>query len=400
MKDRIYFDNASTSWPKPEGVAKAMCQYIEEVGVNTGRGVYASAIEVSRMVFDTRGKIRQLFNGSSGQNVIFTANVTQALNMVIKGFVKPGDHILTSGMEHNAVIRPLYHLQKKGLQWDVIPGKINAAAHLPAGVINDYEMDLEALEKMIRPTTKAIVVTHGSNVSGCMLPVHEVGKICQSHGIKLIVDSAQTAGSHQIDIQKDHIDALCFTGHKGLRGPQGIGGFIIDPEMAADLDTIIDGGTGSISDLMDMPDFLPDRFEAGTLNLPGIYGLNAALDFLERTDLAALQEIEGKLVGSFLKGLEEIDGLRVIKGDYKKERCALVSIYSTFRDLSEIAYELDRDFGMMTRVGLHCAPIAHQTLGTYPKGTLRFSFSHENTMAEIQYGLEALKSICERKHKE
>ncbi|MBU4540780.1 MAG: aminotransferase class V-fold PLP-dependent enzyme [Firmicutes bacterium] len=397
MKDRIYFDNASTSWPKPEGVAKAMCQYIEEIGVNTGRGVYASAIEVSRMVFDTREKLRQLFNGSSSQNVIFTANVTQALNMVLKGFLKSGDHVLTSGMEHNGVIRPLYHLKKQGVQYDIIPAKTNTADLFAAGVINDYEMDLDALEKMIRPATRAIVMIHGSNVSGCMLPVDQVGKICQRHGLKLIVDSAQTAGCHQIDIKKDHIDALCFTGHKGLRGPQGIGGFLIDPEMAVDLETIIDGGTGSISDLLDMPDFLPDRFEAGTLNLPGIYGLNAALDYLQRTDVTAVAEIEGKLVSTFLQGLEEIADLQVIKGDYNKERCALVSVYHTARDLSEIAYELDRDYGILTRVGLHCAPLAHQTLGTYPKGTLRFSFSDQNTMEEIQYSIEALKTICERK---
>ena len=396
MKQRIYFDNAATSWPKPEGVARAMCRYIEEIGVNTGRGVYASAVEVSRVVFDTREKLCHLFNGKSSQNVVFTANVTQALNMVLKGFLKPGDHVLTSGLEHNAVIRPLYHLAQQRVNWQMIPAK-EAAIEPLAGVIADYEMDLEALEKMISPATKAVVISHGSNVSGGIQPLHEIGKICQRHGLKLIVVAAQTAGSHHIDIDTDHIDALCFTGHKGLRGPQGTGGFIIDGDMARDMEVLLDGGTGSVSDLLRMPDFLPDKFEPGTLNLPGIYGLNAALDWLERADRAVISQNEAQLVSIFLDGIQAIKGLQVIKGDHQKERCAVVSVYHPSRDLSEIAFELDRDFGIMTRVGLHCAPLAHQTLGTYPQGTLRFSFNHQNTSKEIEQGVVALQSICERK---
>ncbi|WKY46865.1 aminotransferase class V-fold PLP-dependent enzyme [Eubacteriaceae bacterium ES3] len=393
MKEQIYFDNAATSWPKADGVGKAMYHYIEDIGVNTGRGVYHKAMEVSRVVFETREMLRELFNGESNQNVIFTQNVTLALNMVLNGYLKPGDHVLTSGLEHNAVIRPLYQLGKKGVEYEIIPGKDTSKKQNQD--FPDYEMDITALEKMIKPNTKAIVMTHGSNVSGAILPLKEVGEICEKHSIRLIIDTAQTAGTHGIDMKASKIDVLCFTGHKGLRGPQGIGGFLINTEMAEELDVLLSGGTGSSSDSLEMPDFLPDRFEAGTLNIPGIYGLHAALKALKKRGVNNSRERQ--LTNSFLNGLAAIKGIDVINRHFDKERCALVSITSSVKDLSEAAFELEQGFGIMTRVGLHCAPIAHQTLGTYPKGTLRFSFNSQNTEDEIKTCLQALEEIFGRK---
>ena len=395
MKKQIYFDNAATSWPKAKGVAQAMQTYLEELGVNTGRGVYQKALEVSRTVYETRQQVSRLFNGSSSQNVIFTGNVTQALNMVLNGYLKAGDHVLTSGLEHNAVIRPLHQLKKNGLDYQIIPG---LSQNTPPGqVTRNYQMDLQALQALIRPNTKAVVLTHGSNVTGQIQPLEAVGEICRQHGLKLIVDAAQTAGTHPIDIQKNHINALCFTGHKGLRGPQGIGGFVIDQKMAQETQSTIFGGTGSSSDLLEMPDFLPDCFEAGTLNLPGIYGLNAALSLLEESGFKQIQNQEKKLTDLFLQGLKELSGFEIIYDQQAEDRCALVSLYPTNADAAQIASDLDREFGIMTRVGLHCAPIAHQSIGTYPKGSLRFSFNSDNTEEEIEICLQALQMIGQRR---
>lgn len=268
----IYFDNASTSWPKAPGVASEMAGYLENIGCNVGRGSYERAYAVSRRVYETREKLRCLFDAEDNKNVIFTANVTQAINTVLKGFLRRGDHVLISGLEHNAVVRPLEHLKHTGVTYDVIPCD------------NLGNLEVTCIEKMIKPETRAVVMTHGSNVSGNILPVEAVGRICTSRGLYFIVDTAQTAGLHDISMKKANISALCFTGHKGLMGPQGIGGFLVTDELAEQMAPLLDGGTGSVSDQLDMPDFLPDRFEAGTLNLPGIYGLSSALDYLNSVD--------------------------------------------------------------------------------------------------------------------
>lgn len=377
----IYFDNASTSWPKAPGVGACMCKYIEEVGCNTGRGGYQKAYEVSAVVYDARENIRCLFNGNNSKNVVFTANVTQAINTVIKGYLKQGDHVLVSGLEHNAVIRPLEHLKSIGISYDILPCDIFG------------NLEIKSLQKKIKKETKAVVMTHGSNVCGAVLPIREVGAFCKEKGIAFIIDAAQTAGIIPIDMETDNIDALCFTGHKGLRGPQGIGGIVFSEKMTALVAPFIEGGTGSVSDSMTMPVFMPDRFEAGTLNLAGIYGLNTALNYLEEVDVEALLSKENQLTAAFIEGIKNIDMLKLIGSDSIENRCPVVSVTCERCDLSEIAFELDRDYGIMTRVGLHCAPIAHRTLGTYPNGTLRFSFSPSNTFEEIERTLSALKQI-------
>lgn len=377
----IYFDNASTSWPKAPGVASEMSGYLENIGCNVGRGSYERAYEVSRKVYETREKLRCLFDAEENKNVIFTANVTQAINMVLKGFLRQGDHVLISGLEHNAVVRPLEHLKKTGVTYDVIPCD------------NLGNLEVACIEKMIKPETKAVVMTHGSNVSGNILPIETVGRICRDRGLYFIVDAAQTAGLHDISMKKANISALCFTGHKGLMGPQGIGGFLVTDELAEQMSPLLDGGTGSVSDQLDMPDFLPDRFEAGTLNLPGIYGLSSALDYLNLIDKNKLLMMEERLTGAFIRGVEAIKGLRLVGRADHRNRCALVSVECLTKDNAQVAFELDRDYGIMTRVGMHCAPLAHRSLGTYPQGTLRFSFSHFNTQDEVACALEALQKI-------
>ena len=377
----IYFDNASTSWPKAPGVASEMADSLENIGCNVGRGSYERAYAVSRRVYETREKLRCLFDAEDNKNVIFTANVTQAVNMVLKGFLRQGDHVLISGLEHNAVVRPLEHLKQTGLTCDVIPCD------------NLGNLEVTCIEKMIKPETRAVVMTHGSNVSGNILPIESVGRICKSHGLHFIVDTAQTAGLHNVSMKRANISALCFTGHKGLMGPQGIGGFLVTDELAEQMAPLLDGGTGSVSDQLDMPDFLPDRFEAGTLNLPGIYGLSSALDYLNSVDKNELLMIEEQLTKAFIRGIEAIDGLQLVGTADHRNRCALVSVDCLTKDNAQVAFELDRDYGIMTRVGMHCAPLAHRSLETYPQGTLRFSFSHFNTLDEVACALEALQKI-------
>lgn len=376
----VYLDNAATTYPKPDSVAEAVYNFIKYNGSNIGRGAYKTAFNAAEKVYETRELICKLFNFDNPDNVIFTGNVTEALNIVIKGFLKKGDHVLVSSMEHNAVMRPLTQLTECGVEFNRIPS-------FPGG-----RMDLEAIELLIKPNTKAIISTHASNVCGTIMPIEKIGKICRKHGIKFIVDSAQTAGTIPIDMRKCCIDALCFTGHKGLFGPQGVGGFVITDEMNGLLTPIISGGTGSISNLETIPNFCPDKFEAGTLNIPGIFGLNAGIEFINETGLDNIHRSEIHLTEHFLNGIKDIQGITAVGTNSLKERTSVVSIISSKYDIAQIAYSLD-GYGIMTRVGMHCAPNAHKVLGTYPEGTLRFSFGYFNTDDEIEYTLKILKSI-------
>ncbi|MEG0378298.1 MAG: aminotransferase class V-fold PLP-dependent enzyme [Eubacterium sp.] len=382
----IYFDNASTSFPKARGVGEAMKGYLEEFGCNVGRGGYQKAYAVSKKVYEVRKKLCHFFDAEESKNVIFTSNITQALNTVIKGLLKPGDHVLISGLEHNAVLRPLYHMRLQGISYDVIPCDLQG------------QLQINSMDGLIKKKTKAIIMTHGSNICAAMLPIKEVGSFCRRKGLFFIVDTAQTAGSHKISMKDDLIDALCFTGHKGLLGPQGIGGFLISESMVEGLDTMIDGGTGSLSDCLEMPEILPDRFEAGTLNLPGIYGLDKALDEVMQRNYLEIQTKEQQLMDTFVKGIKKIEGICLVGGTMikNKECCPVLSIDCEKKDNAVVAFELDQNYGIMTRVGLHCAPLAHKTLGSFPKGTLRFSFSASNTEEEIQIALKALSEIMEK----
>ena len=385
--NRIYLDQASTSFPKAPGVAQAMMDYLTMNGVNVNRGCYSSAYSAEEVIYETRQLLAELFHFSKCKNVIFTPNVTTSLNFILKGFLKPGDHILVSAMEHNAVMRPVVQLASSGISFDRIPCR------------TDGSMILEKVEELIRPETKAIVTLHASNVCGTRMPLDALGEICQRHQLYFVVDSAQTAGIVPINMDKMHIDALAFTGHKGLRGPQGTGSFLVSQELEEQMEPLISGGTGSVSHTEEIPDFMPDRFESGTPNLPGIYGLHEALLYLKTHSLQAINEKELSLTGYFLEQLQALDDtgrhIRIIGKKDLTDRNAVVSIQTPEIDMSQVAWQLDNEYGVMTRVGLHCAPNAHKTLGTYPAGTIRFSFGPENTKNELDFAIQGLKKILD-----
>ena len=384
--EMIYLDNASTTFPKPEAVPRAVFDYMTSQGSNINRGCYDSAYDVAEAVFETRQMLAELFHGGDCKNVVFTKNVTESLNVILKGFLKPGDHILVSAMEHNAMMRPLRQLEAAGVEFDRIP------------CTESGELRLEAMEALLRPNTRSVAVLHASNVCGTVMPIREVGAFCRAHGLKFIVDSAQTAGVLEIDMEDMHIDALAFTGHKGLLGPQGVGGFILKEDMIARIDPLLSGGTGSLSHTEEIPDFMPDRFEPGTMNLPGILGLKAGLEWLRETGLDKIREHELALTAQFLEGLKPLEHrgmLRIIGRRDCINRTGVLSIQTLTKELSQTAFELDADYGIQTRVGLHCAPSAHQTLGTCPTGTIRFSFGWGNTEAHVDSALDALEHILE-----
>ena len=379
--DYIYLDNASTSFPKAPNVASAMADYITNRGININRGSYALAYDVEDIIYTTRQRLHPLFNGHDPAHVIFTQNVTMSLNMVIKGLLKAGDHILVSSMEHNAVMRPLTQQLDKGITFDIIPCDVTGS------------IQLESIETLIRPNTVAMIINHASNVCGTVQPIESIGAICKAHNLHFILDAAQTAGVIPIDVKACHINALCFTGHKGLLGPQGIGGIILTKEIAQILTHLIAGGTGSFSHLETMPTHMPDAFEAGTLNLPGIIGLNEGLSYIESVGMKNIHNHELTLTKTFLEGLRSITGINIIGKQDIQDRTAVVSITIDGMDPASIAYELESTYHIMTRVGLHCAPRAHQTLGTYPEGTVRFSFGYANTLEEVDMALSALHTI-------
>lgn len=379
--DYIYLDNASTSFPKAPTVATAMSDYITNRGININRGSYALAYDVEDIIYTTRQRLNTLFNGHDPSHVIFTQNVTMSLNMVIKGLLKAGDHVLVSSMEHNAVMRPLTQLLDKDITFDTIPCDSTGS------------IQMKSIEPLIRPNTVALIINHASNVCGTIQPLESIGPICKAHNLQFIVDAAQTAGVIPIDVKACHIDALCFTGHKGLLGPQGIGGIILTKEMAQTLIPLIAGGTGSFSHLETMPTHMPDAFEAGTLNLPGIIGLNEGLSYIESQGMENIHNHELALTQAFLEGLQSIDVVNIIGKQDTQDRTTVVSITIDSMDPASIAYELESTYHIMTRVGLHCAPRAHQTLGTYPEGTVRFSFGYANTHKDVESALSALHRI-------
>lgn len=384
---KIYLDQASTSFPKAPSVADAVYQYLSGCAVNVGRGGYRAAYSVEEQIFETREQLCRLFHFTSekSRNVIFTANITTSLNILLKGLLNPGDHVLVTSMEHNAVMRPLVQLQKQGVTFDRIPCD------------QEGNLLLEKAEPLIRPNTRLLACLHASNVCGTVMPLEEISVFCQKHGLLFILDSAQTAGTLPIDMEKLKLDALAFTGHKGLRGPQGTGGFLIRSALASQIEPLLSGGTGSVSHTEEVPAFLPDRFEPGTPNIPGILGLHAALSDLENNSMETMLRHELNLTKQFIQGILSLDPeetkLRVIGRKDIQNRCAVISIQTLEVDMARAAFELDDTYGIMTRVGLHCAPSAHKTLGTYPAGTLRFSFGPENTPDEVDTALHALAQI-------
>lgn len=381
MEDRIYFDNGSTSWPKAPGVAEAVSELLTNGAFNINRGNYTGAYEVAGVVLDTRDKLAEMFQVQDSRRVIFTPGVTCSLNYFIKGFLKEGDHVLVTGLEHNAVMRPLYQMTRKGVTYDVIP------------VDEQGNLDPAHAESLIRPETKAMIVSHASNVCGTVVPIEDLGEICERRQLFFVVDTAQTAGTLPVDMQRMKIDMLAFAGHKGLLGPQGIGGFVISDALDQKMEPFIAGGTGSQSDRLEMPTCLPDKYESGTMNLPGIVGLHAALSYLTKTGIDLLREKKMELTGYFLERVKELDGVRIVGRPDLKSRVAVVSLDFLKMDNAVTAFELERRAGIMTRVGLHCAPLAHQSFGTFPKGTVRFAFSACNTREEIDICIEVMKEL-------
>jgi cysteine desulfurase family protein len=376
----IYLDNAATSFPKPESVYRAVNDTLRKYGSSPGRGGHKMSLQTERLIFNTRERISSFFNISRSSNVLFTFNVTMGINLSLKGFLKAGDHVLTSSMEHNAVMRPLKRLEKKGITKTVVQCS-------KEGFLNPKDV-----EKEIKPNTKLIVITHASNVVGTILPIREVGEVARKKGIVFFVDAAQSAGLLPIDVQKDNIDMLGCTGHKSLFGPQGTGFLYIKDGL--DVKPLIEGGTGSNSESDEMPDFLPDKFQAGTMNTPGIAGLGAGIEFIQSEGLKKIRDKEMHLVSIILNEFKKIKDVKLYGSLNPLERVAVVSFNIEGKDPAEVGNVLNEKYDIMSRVGLHCAPNAHRTIGTFPIGTVRVSVGYFNTEDDIERLIKAVREIA------
>lgn len=378
---KVYLDNGSTSYPKAPGLGEAVSHFITEIGCNIGRGGYETAYDLGEKVYETRELLCEMFNFEQPKNVVFTPSVTYSLNYVIKGLVKEGDHIIFSSVDHNAVVRPCKQMESLGVFTDM------------AKCREDGTLNTEHFESLFKANTKLVVMTHSSNVSGTVQDAEAIGKICKDHGVYFVLDGAQTAGVVPIDFKKFNLSALCVTGHKSLLGPQGIGAMLLCDELAEQMEPIISGGTGSASDKLTMPEFMPDKFEAGTLNLPGIVGLNHSLSYIKEVGIDTIREKELNLACRFLQAVKELPGVRAVGMPGKESRVGIVSLDFQDIDNAEMSYILDEQYGIMTRCGLHCAPLAHQTFNTFPQGTVRFAFGHKNTEEDVDYAISSIKEI-------
>lgn len=379
---KVYLDNAATSYPKPECVHNEMINYLINVGGNPGRGASSLSLQGNKIVFQCRNLLCDLFKFNDPKNVIFTSNITMSLNMLLQGVLKKGDHVITSSMDHNSTLRTLSALEEKGIiELDIIKCSIEGA------------LDPTEVESKLKSNTKVICLSHASNLVGTIQPLKQIGEICKKNNVFFIIDSAQTAGVLDLDFNELNCSALAFTGHKGLMGPQGIGGFIISDEMNECCSPLIYGGTGSISSDIHQPEFLPDKFESGTINTPGIAGLKAGVNFILTEGIKAIKEHEDNLINIFIEGLLNIPTISIYGSRDILSRTSTISINSSLIDNSELGFLLDRNYNITTRTGLHCAPLAHKTIGTYPNGTLRFSFGYFNDEKDVNYSLYALNEI-------
>lgn len=378
----VYLDNASTTFPKPKSVIDGMYNYMLNIGGNAGRGNYSNSLQSNRHLYEARENVCEFFGFDSPSNVIFTNNVTTSLNVLIKGILRYGDHVLTSSMEHNSVIRPLFSCKESlKIKLDIIDADSN-------GFIN-----IDDFKNKITSRTKLVVITQASNVTGSIQNIEALGKVCNDNNVFFIVDSSQGAGVLNINMKSIKANAIAFTGHKSLLGPQGVGGFILDNKFNSSCSTLFEGGTGSMSYSLDQPDFLPDKFECGTHNLPGIIGLSEGIKYINSIGLNTIYEHNNYLINYLLKGLLNIDGI-TIHGDLSgKNLTTCISISVSSLDPSEVGYYLECE-GIKTRCGLHCSPLAHKTIGTYPNGTVRLSISYFTTKEEIDYTLMILNKIA------
>ncbi|TCS78566.1 cysteine desulfurase family protein [Muricomes intestini] len=376
----IYMDNAATTLHKPPQVAKAIVQALNSIG-NAGRGATEASLGASRVIYDTREKLCRLFGGESPNRIVFTANSTESLNIAIKGILNPGDHVITTVLEHNSVLRPLYECRERGIELTIL------------GCDGKGNISCENIESAVKENTRAIVCTHGSNLTGNMIDISAVGAIAEKHHVLFVVDASQTAGVFPVDVQKMKIDILCFTGHKSLRGPQGTGGMYV--RTGVGVRPLLSGGSGVDTYNIHHPKEMPTALEAGTLNGHGIAGLNAALSYLEEIGMDSVRAQELSLMRMFYEGICGIPGVKVY-GDFEtRQRCPIVSFNIGDYDSSEVSDELFSVYGIATRPGAHCAPLMHKALGTKDQGAVRFSFSHYNTEEEVQTAIEAVRKLAE-----
>lgn len=376
-----YFDNAATSYPKPDEVYGVLIEVMKNKGGNPGRGSHVMALEAFRAVYETRVKLAELFNVKDPLRIAFTQNATMSLNFAIKGLLKEGDHVITTSLEHNSVLRPLFSMEDQdGVELTII----DADSH---GRIN-----IESIEAAVKKNTRAIVITHASNLTGTIIPIKKVGEIAKEHDILLIVDASQSAGILEIDVEDMNIDILCFTGHKSLFGPQGTGGIYL--RKGVELKPLMEGGSGSHSKLRRQPRDMPDLLECGTLNAPAIAALGAGVDFILKKGLENIRKHEKDIAEAFINGLKNIDEVKIY-GPETEERTPVVAINIAEIDPSEISSLLDEEYSIAVRPGMHCAPLAHKSIGTYETGAVRFSFGYFNTMKEISYAIEAIKDIAD-----
>lgn len=379
----IYFDNAATSWPKPPQVAEAMVHFMSEIGANAGRSGHRLAVEAGRIVYEAREAVADLFNAPDPLRIVFGLNVTEAMNLALRGYLRPSDHVITSSMEHNAVMRPLRQLEREGVELTVLPCS-------PEGFL-----DPASIEPAVRPHTAMIVLNHASNVVGSLLPIAEAGRIARNHGALLAVDTAQTAGAYPVDVAADGVDLLGFTGHKGLYGPMGSGGLIVGDRVDVErLAPLKRGGTGSNSEREEQPDFLPDKYESGTANVVGLAGLAAGLRFVLANGVETIRAHEVALTRRLVAGLQSMPNVTVYGGLDADLQTATISFNVAGRLPSDVGLRLDEEFDILCRVGLHCAPAAHKTIGTFPTGAVRFGLSYFNTTEEIDRALAAVAIIA------
>ena len=377
----IYLDNAATTLHKPPEVAEAVKNAILTAG-NASRGAHGVSLSASRMVFETRSKLAKLFGCPRADHVVFTANSTEALNIALYGLFSSGDHVISTDLEHNSVLRPLYDMQTRGAAVDFVRADRRG------------NIRCEDMEALFRPNTKAVVCTHASNLTGNMLDIARIGAMAHAHGALLVVDASQTAGAAPIDMQKMGIDVLCFTGHKGLMGPQGTGGLCIRPGV--ELRPLLRGGTGVHSYDREQPQEYPTRLEAGTLNGHGLAGLHAALDFILRQGAESIGARERQLMRRFYEGVKDVDGVCVY-GDFSDfVRAPVVSLNIRDAESSMVADVLAEDYDIAVRAGAHCAPRMHEALGTVEQGAVRFSFGYYNTEEETDAAIAAVRELAEQ----
>ena len=380
----IYLDNAATSWPKPEATWQAMENFVRHIGANPGRSGHRLSIEAGRIVLEARVAVAELFGIEDPLRVVFSRNATEALNLAIYGILRPGDHVITSSMEHNSVMRPLRALEKTGVEVKVLDCS-------PEG-----EFDPQEVEQAIKGNTRLIVLNHASNVVGTLIPLAEVGEIARRNGVTFCVDAAQTAGAYPIDVEDMKIDLLAFTGHKSLYGPQGTGGLYIREGLERILEPLMRGGTGSRSEFQEQPDFLPDRYESGTPNTVGLAGLGAGVRFILSQRPEQIRANEEAKTQLLIGGLESISGVVIYGCRDSRRQIAVVSFNVVGLSPSEVVMELEEKFQILCRPGLHCAPAAHQTIGTFSQGTVRLSPGYFTPEEEIHVTLEAAGKIAAR----